>query len=32
MKIDKFLFPVIILAALAIFMVIGIILGFAPAH
>jgi len=32
MKIDKFLFPVIILAALVIFMVLGIILGFAPAH
>ncbi len=32
MEIDKFSFPIIILSALIIFMVIGMILGFIPAH
>ncbi len=32
MKIDKFLFPIIIISALVVFMVIGLILGFVPAH
>jgi len=32
MKVDKYLFPIIILSALVVFMVIGMMLGFIPAH
>ena len=32
MKVDKFLFPIIILSTLVVFMVIGMMLGFVPAH
>ena len=32
MKVEKFLFPIIILSALIVFMVVGMILGFVPAH
>ena len=32
MKVDKFNYPVIIVAALVIFFILALILGFTPAH